>query len=117
MPVVRDANSSLTWDMWLAPLGLDAARLQDGHTFTDASLALDAAIACQGVLLAWQTLAADAMRAGQLVAPFPERAATGIGYYMITSAKRRESKAVRDFKAWLRDEISETEAMFGDGRG
>jgi DNA-binding transcriptional LysR family regulator len=114
-PIVRDANSSLTWDMWLAPLGLDAARLTEGHSFTDASLALDAAIAGQGVLLAWPTLAADALRAGTLVAPFRERAATGIGYYLVTSATRREPKTVRDFKAWIRDEIRETEAMFGMG--
>ena len=114
-PIVRDANSTLTWDMWLAPLGLDATRLTEGHSFTDASLALDAAIAGQGVLLAWPTLAADALRAGQLVAPFKERAETGIGYYLVTSATRREPKTVRDFKAWIRDEIKETEAMFGGG--
>ena len=115
VPIVRDANSTLSWDMWLAPLGLEARRLQEGHSFTDASLALDAAIAGQGVLLAWPTLAADALRAGTLVAPFAERAATGIGYYLVTSAKRREPRTVRDFKAWIREEIRETEAMFRSG--
>lgn len=112
VPIVRDANSTLTWDMWLGPLGLDADRLQDGHSFTDAALALDAAIAGQGVLLAWQTLAADALRTGMLVAPFPGREKTGLGYWFVTSANRRESKTVRDFKAWVRDEMRETEAMF-----
>ncbi|HET7717136.1 MAG TPA: LysR substrate-binding domain-containing protein, partial [Bauldia sp.] len=68
VPIVHDANTTLTWDMWLGPLGLDAGRLAQGHSFTDASLALDAAIAGQGVFLAWPTLAADALRAGQLVA-------------------------------------------------
>ncbi len=110
--IVRDANSTLTWDMWLAPLGLDAGRLKGGHSFTDAALALDAAIAGQGVLLAWQTLAADALRAGTLVAPFPGRAPTGLGYWFITSASRREPKTVRDFKAWVRAEMRETETMF-----
>jgi DNA-binding transcriptional LysR family regulator len=111
-PIVRDANSSLTWEMWLGPLGLDAERLAEGHSFTDASLALDAAIAGQGVLLAWQTLAADALRAGTLAAPFRERVATGIGYWLVTAARRREPRTVRDFKAWIRDEIGATEAMF-----
>ena len=116
-PIVRDANSTLTWDMWLGPLGLEAGRLQDGHSFTDAALALDAAIAGQGVLLAWQTLAADALRTGTLVAPFPGRAPTGLGYWFITSAHRREPKTVRDFKAWVRDEMRETEALFGAPSG
>lgn len=113
VPIVRDANSTLTWDMWLGPLGLEAGRLKGGHSFTDAALALDAAIAGQGVLLAWQTLAADALRAGTLVAPFPGRAPTGLGYWFVTSATRRETRTVRDFKAWVRDEMRETEAMFG----
>jgi DNA-binding transcriptional LysR family regulator len=99
--------------MWLGPLGLDAGRLKEGNSFTDASLALDAAIAGQGVLLACPTLAADALRSGTLVAPFKERVMTGIAYWLVTSATRREPKTVRDFKAWIRDEMKETEAMFG----
>lgn len=113
--IIRDANTTLTWEMWLGPLGLDAGRLAERHSFTDASLALDAAIAGHGVLLAWPTLAADALRSGALVAPFKERVETGIAYWLVTSATRREPKTVRDFKAWLREEIRETEAMFGGG--
>ena len=113
--IIRDANTTLTWDMWLGPLGLDAGRLAERHSFTDASLALDAAIAGHGVLLAWPTLAADALRARTLVAPFTERVTTGIAYWLVTSATRREPKTVRDFKAWIREEIRETEAMFGGG--
>ena len=115
VPIIVDANSTLTWDMWLGPLGLDAAALHESHSFTDAALALDAAIAGQGALLAWQTLAADALRAGTLVAPFPGRAVTGLGYWLVTSATRREPKTVRDFKVWIREEMQETEAMFIGG--
>ena len=115
--IIRDANTTLTWEMWLGPLGLDATQLAERHSFTDASLALDAAIAGHGVLLAWPTLAADALRAGTLVAPFTERVTTGIAYWLVTSAARREPKTVRDFKTWIRDEIRETEAMFGGGSG
>ena len=116
-PILPDANTSLSWAMWLAPLGLDAGRLHEGNSFTDASLALDAAIAGQGVLLAWPTLAADALRSGALVAPFKERVMTGIAYWLVTSATRREPKTVRDFKAWIKEEMRETEAMFGGGGG
>lgn len=112
VPIVRDANSTLSWDLWLAPLGMSEGNLADGYSFTDASLALDAAIAGQGALLAWQTLAHDALTAGQLVAPFAERVATGIGYFLVTSAIRREPAKVADFKAWIRAEIAETELTF-----
>ncbi|WPZ12832.1 LysR substrate-binding domain-containing protein [Nitratireductor rhodophyticola] len=106
-PIIRDANSNIEWDVWLRPLGLDERDLAEGDTFTDAALCLDAAIAGQGVMLAWHTLAHDALRAGQLVAPFRERATTRFSYWLITSQNRPEPARVRDFKVWLRDEIAQ----------
>src|SRR5690606_24283197 len=50
VPVVRDANSNLSWNLWLAPLGLSEEQLKPGNSFTDASLALDAAVTGQGVM-------------------------------------------------------------------
>ncbi|MCB1487724.1 MAG: LysR family transcriptional regulator [Bauldia sp.] len=114
LPIVRDANSNISWDIWLKPHGLDEKDLKEGNTFTDAALALDAAIAGQGVMLAWQTLAHYALSVGQLVAPFPDRAATGLAYWLITSATRREPAKVRDFRKWIKAEIAATAAAFGE---
>jgi LysR family glycine cleavage system transcriptional activator len=112
VPVVVDAHSSVSWDVWLARFGLSERELDIGNTFTDAALALDAAIAGQGVFLGWQILAEYALRTGTLVQPFPQRVATGAGYYLVTSPARREDRKVADFKAWIRDEIAETGKMF-----
>lgn len=112
LPVVRDANSVLSWQSWLELFGLDEHNLPDGNTFNDAALALDAAIAGQGVMLGWQTLAECALRAGTLVAPFRERVRPGPAYYLVTSANRREERKVADFKAWIREEAAATDAMF-----
>lgn len=112
VPVVRDANSNLSWDLWLAPLGLSERDLKPGDTFTDAALCLDAAIAGQGVMLAWQTLAHSALAAGTVVAPFPERAESGYAYWAVTSAIRTEPRKVSDFKRWLRQEIEATARDF-----
>ncbi|WP_028032610.1 LysR substrate-binding domain-containing protein [Chelativorans sp. J32] len=107
VPVVRDANSTISWDIWLDPFGLTEQDMWEGNSFTDASLALDAAIAGQGVMLAWQTLAHDALAAGLLVRPFKELARTRFGYFLVTSKNRPEAKKVK-IKAWLRKEIAET---------
>lgn len=118
-PIVRDANSTLSWNLWLEPFGLDESQLSDGHSFTDAALCLDAAIAGQGVMLAWQTLAHYALSVGQLVAPFPERATSGLGYYLVTSATRREPPKVSSFKRWIRVEVAKDfsqEAENGESR-
>lgn len=106
-PIIRDANSNIAWDVWLKPLGLDQRDLVEGDSFTDAALCLDAAIAGQGVMLAWHTLAYDALQCGRLVAPFQERARTRYSYWLITSENRQEPAKVREFKAWLRGEIAE----------
>lgn len=112
VPIVRDANSNLSWDLWLARHGLSEVRLRSGNSFTDASLALDAAIAGQGVMLAWATLAEHALSVGTLVAPFPGRARSGLSYWLITSAIRPEEKKVRAFKEWMKAEIAETASKF-----
>ena len=112
LPVVRDANSTIGWDVWLKPLGISEDELTEGNTFTDASLCLDAVIAGQGVMLAWPTLADYALSVGQVVAPFRERAPTGLGYWLITSATRRESRKIGDFKRWIKAEIAETARGF-----
>ena len=106
LPIVRDANSTLSWNVWLSRFGLEESQLQDGYTFTDAALCLDAAIAGQGVMLAWQTLAHYALSVGQLVAPFSERATTGLGYYLVTSTTRRDPPKVVNFKRWIKAEIA-----------
>lgn len=114
LPVVRDANSVLSWDLWLMRHGLSERDLGPGDTFNEAALCLDAAIAGQGVMLAWQTLAHDALKAGTIVAPFRDRAPSGNGYYLVTSAARKPPPKVARFAAWLREEIAETARMFSD---
>ena len=112
VPILRDLNASIGWDVWLKPFGLAESDLSEGNSFTDASLCLDAAIAGQGVMLAWPTLAQYALSVGQVVAPFKARAATGLGYYLVTSASRREPKKIADFKRWIKAEIAETARDF-----
>jgi LysR family transcriptional regulator, glycine cleavage system transcriptional activator len=108
VPIVRDANSTIRWDLWLAPNGLKEEDLPEGDSFTDAALALDAAIAGQGVLLAWPFLADHALSSGLLVRPFESMAVTRDSYWLVTSKNRLEPKKVKDFKAWLKTEIDET---------
>lgn len=112
MPVVLDTYSRIGWDVWLDRVGLSDLPLSIGYSYADAGLCLDAVIAGQGVMLAWQTLAADAIESGRLVAPFPERAPTGYGYWVATGSLVRPPQAAAGFKAWLREEMARTAAAF-----
>ena len=106
LPAVIDSRAMFTWDVWLRAAGLEGARISERHVFNEASLCLDAVIAGQGVMLAWQTLTADSIAEGRLVAPFGIRAKTGFGHYFITAKGTRESRKVQVFKAWLRRELA-----------
>ena len=106
VPIIRDADAMFGWDVWLGPNGLDTAMLGEGPVFSDASLCLDAAIAGQGVFLAWETLANDAVNMGRLVAPFPGRYRTGIAYWFITAREGGAKPRVRAFRTWLETELA-----------
>ncbi|MBX4950179.1 LysR family transcriptional regulator [Rhizobium binae] len=112
LPAVIDGRAMFSWEVWMHEAGLSGATLATRHVFNDASLCLDAAIAGQGVMLAWQTLAAFALAEGRLAAPFGIRAKTGFGHYFITAEGLREPKKVKDFKAWIREEMDGTLALF-----
>src|SRR5919108_1836468 len=77
--VLRDSNTMFSWERWFEGASVEPIAALPGATFTDPILCLEAAIAGQGVMLAWQLLAADALADGRLVAPFGARAASGLG--------------------------------------
>lgn len=114
MPAVIDANDQFTWDVWLKAAGLDQPAPKTRHMFSDASLCLDAALAGQGVLLAWPILASWALDEGRLVAPLDIRVKTGMGYYFVTAPDLREPRKVTLFKAWMRQAIAESIGVDGD---
>ncbi|MBX3569055.1 MAG: LysR family transcriptional regulator [Rhizobiaceae bacterium] len=110
--LIDDEASLFRWEDWFAAAGEAPVTMLPGARFTDPMLCLDSVIAGHGVMLAWQTLAADALADGRLVMPFPVRARSPLSHWLVTSATRRESRKVTDFKAWLREEIATTVLRF-----
>lgn len=109
---ITDERAMINWESWFEAAGVEPVTFQKGARFTDPMLCMESAIAGHGVMLAWQLLTADALADGRLVAPFGVRAQSGLGYWLVTSTTKRESRKVRDFKAWIREEIEATMAKF-----
>jgi DNA-binding transcriptional LysR family regulator len=112
VPAIIDGPAMFSWDVWLRAVGLAGRTIEPRHVFNDASLCLDAAIAGQGTMLAWQTLAAYALEQKCVVDPFGIRVKTGLGHYFVTAEGVREAKKVTAFKAWIRDEMAESMRLF-----
>ncbi len=114
LPVIRDSGQVYSWNIWLELFGLDESILQEGPSFSGGSLCLDAAIAGQGVFLAWETLATYAVQAGKVVSPFPQRPATGLSYWLISGRHAPRTKAKQAFADWLKKEL---QASIGRPKG
>lgn len=110
---ITDERAMISWESWFEAAGAPPVTFLKGARFTDPMLCLESAIAGHGVMLGWQLLAADALADGRLVAPFGIRAQSGLGYWLVTSSSKAESRKVRDFKVWIKEEIEATMAQFG----
>ena len=106
LPAVIDTRAMFSWDVWLDQAGLSGEAIQPRHLFNEASLCIDAVMAGQGVMLAWQTLTSDAISEGRLVAPLKIRARTGFGHYFVTARGVRDTHKIKVFKTWLRKEMA-----------
>lgn len=110
---IREENGMIDWARWFAQAGVQGIEPMMGASFTDPNLCLEAAIGGQGVMLASQLLAADALADGRLVAPFGITADSGLGYYIVTSAAKKPSRKVAAFTRWLEEEAAKT-PQFGE---
>ena len=105
IPVIRENESLYGWNVWLSEQGVSTLTLRPGPTYADASLCLDAAMTGQGLFMAWETLACDALERGQIVSPFRQRSQTGATYWFATSRMSARKSSVMKFREWLQTEL------------
>lgn len=106
IPVIRENDALYGWKPWLSEKGLNNQGLMAGPTYADASLCLDAAMTGQGLFMAWETLACDALERGQVAAPFEQRTLTGAYYWFATRRLSAKKQSVRKFQNWLESELA-----------
>jgi LysR family glycine cleavage system transcriptional activator len=107
-PAVSEID--LSWRTWLEAMGVDGVDSARGLFFNDFVVALNAAIAGQGVLLALYTLVADDLNAGGLVAPFNSLELDSLGWHIVMPKSNAKRPNVAKFYEWLTSEARETEA-------
>jgi LysR family glycine cleavage system transcriptional activator len=93
-----------TWAMWLKAAGVTCVPPASGLSFSAGHLALDAAIAGHGVVLAYSSIAAADLAAGRLVRLFSLSLPDLFAYYVVTAPGALERAKVKAFRDWLRQE-------------
>lgn len=89
------------WHRWLQAAGLDRQAAGSGRHFSNAVLAIEAALAGQGVALAARPIVAGHLASGALVAPFALAIASPCTYCLVGRRHSAERPAVAAFRHWL----------------
>lgn len=92
-----------SWRMWLQAAGADRVDPKPGPHLSQASLAVQAAIAGQGVALSSTAMIADDLKSGRLVRPFGEYYRTRVdsGYFLVYLEEAENNPKVVAFRDWL----------------
>lgn len=98
------------WKSWLQSVGAPQINVKRGLRFGEYNLAIQAAIAGQGMVLGSWPLVEDAIEAGLLVAPFKQSAKSEIGYDLVTSQSAIKNPDVSAFVDWLLEEATGRQA-------
>jgi LysR family transcriptional regulator, glycine cleavage system transcriptional activator len=96
----------LHWRTWLEVERLEELKPAGRLSFSGYEQIIAAAIAGHGVALGRSPLLNDAIRAGELAAPFKRTADPARAYYAVVSPNAAERVEVRDFVAWLKREAT-----------
>lgn len=106
--VLLDEKGHVGWREWLGAAGVAQLRGAQELHFSHSYLALDAAVAGQGVALGRSSLVRAQLRSGVLVAPFGVRVKSGLNYHLLRPLRRtdaEEPEAHRAFCRWLRESL------------
>jgi LysR family glycine cleavage system transcriptional activator len=103
---VTEGGARPSWSDWLDVVGVTDVDATRGPRFSDASLALEAAIEGMGVTLAIKALVRSEMESGRLVVPFDTSSPAAYAYYLVTTEVDADNTAIQAFRHWLLEEAA-----------
>lgn len=105
--LIHDRSRS-GWTSWLDKIGADPSGidLDRGPGFNDTSLAIDAAVAAQGVALSRSALVAGDLATGRLVQPLRETLPAPFAYWIVCPEAEAEQPNIVRFRNWLLEEAA-----------
>jgi LysR family transcriptional regulator, glycine cleavage system transcriptional activator len=89
------------WNKWLEAAEVATGDTDRGPIFSEASMAIDAAIDGQGIALTRTALAAWDLCAGRLVRPFPLALKAPYAYWIVCPKSTADLPKIATFRNWL----------------
>lgn len=103
---IEESGRRSLWRTWLQTAGITDVNAGRGPRFSNAVLAIEAALAGQGVALALRLLIEDELAAGRLVIPLDMAAPSPYAYFLVMSEAVAQRPAVEAFRHWLLNEAA-----------
>jgi LysR family glycine cleavage system transcriptional activator len=103
MRIIREDRDY--WKEWFAAAGVEIEGPLGGPSFNDATFSLQAAIRGEGVALTRRSLVGDDLERGTLVQLFALTVKTKEAYWLVCPKELAESRNVKAFGAWMKDEL------------
>jgi LysR family glycine cleavage system transcriptional activator len=98
------------WREWLAAFGVACPESERGPVFDQTALAIDAAVAGQGIVLARSALASLDLIAGRLVRPLADAMPAEFSYWIVCRKLVAETPKIGQFRAWLLEQVQDDRA-------
>lgn len=98
---IEDEERQPSWQEWLAKAGVNGIDARQGPHFSNAVLAVEAALDAQGVALALTPLVAADVAAGRLVIPFGVSVPSPYAYFLVMRRAVADRDSVAAFRNWL----------------
>lgn len=106
LPWASSTRRWMEWQQWLSHVGGSDIPPVEGLSFSDYNMAVQAAVAGQGVVLGSLPILQDLVAANLLVSPLPAMAITDIGYDLVTTDEALARPEVKPFVNWMIEEAS-----------
>ena len=97
------------WNMWLHSARIGDIEVRRGLHFSHTSLALQAAVNGQGVVLGSRVLAGNDLKEGRLVRPFAYGSRMSFAYYMVCPEVLADEPRIAAFREWIIEEAAAAE--------
>lgn len=98
---IEDGERQPNWQEWLANAGVSGVDAERGPRFSNAVLAVEAALDAQGVVLALMPLVEADVAAGRLMVPFRISVPSPYAYFLLMRKAVAGRHSVAIFRDWL----------------
>jgi LysR family transcriptional regulator, glycine cleavage system transcriptional activator len=98
------------WRDWLAAFGIEPPANERGPVFDQTALAIDAAVAGQGIALARTALASLELISGRLVRPLQEAVPAEFAYWIVCRKSAADAPKISQFRSWLIEQVQDDKA-------